>query len=242
MRKKGLRSIDLARDVGLSTQAIRDYERYGFIPPVERGAQGYRLYGSHHLHALRTARVLIAGYGWEPALRIMQYVHANGLSSAFAEIDACHAALHQSRREIEETLKALLALSTTLPSASEVNSSARLLYIRDVAQRVGVRVSAIRFWEAQGLVQPIRDKSSKYRLYNEQHMRTLQVIALLRKANYGFEAIRSVLEQLASGTPEQALAAAENRLKELMERSRRCVEATATLWKYLSSRLEANSN
>jgi DNA-binding transcriptional MerR regulator len=107
---------------------------------------------------------------------------------------------------------------------------------------VGVRVSAIRFWEAQGLVQPMRDKSSKYRLYDEPHVRTLQVIALLRKANYGFESIRSVLEQLASGTPEQALAAAENRLKELMERSRHCTEATATLWEYLSSQLEANSH
>ncbi|MHB8598801.1 MAG: MerR family transcriptional regulator [Ktedonobacteraceae bacterium] len=242
MRKKVLRSIDLARDVGLSTQAIRDYERYGFIPPVERGTQGYRLYGPQHLYALRTARVLIIGYGWEPALRLMQYVHANDLSSAFAEIDARHAALHQSRLEIEATLKALQTLSTTLPPVNEMSRSTRPLYIRVVAQRVGVRVSAIRFWEAQGLVQPVRDKSSKYRLYDQQHVRTLQVIALLRKANYGFEAIRSVLEQLASGTPEQALAAAENRHKELMERSRRCAEATATLWEYLSTQLEANSN
>ena len=237
MRKKALRSIDLARDVGLSTQVIRDYERYGFIPPVERGPQGYRLYRPQHLHALRIARVLIAGYGWEHALHIMQHVHAHDLSSILPEIDARHAALHQSRREVEETLKALQTLSTTLPPRYEGSTSAKLLYIRDVAQRAGVRVSAIRFWEAQGLVQPRRDKSSKYRLYNEQHVRTLQVIALLRRANYGFEAIRSVLEQLASGTPEQVLLAAENRLKELMERSRRCTEATAKLWEYLSSQL-----
>ena len=235
MRKKALRSIDLARDVGLSTQAIRDYERYGFIPSVERGPQGYRLYGPQHLHALRTARVLIAGYGWEPALRIMQHVHTNDLSSAFAEIDARHAALHQDRREIAATLKALQTLSTTLPPANDTTSSGKPFYIRDVAQRVGVRVSAIRFWEAQGLVQPARDKSSRYRLYDEQHVRTLQVIALLRKANYGFDAIRSVLEQMASGTPEQALAAAENRFKELTERSRHCTKATATLWEYVSS-------
>ena len=237
MRKKVLRSIDLARDVGLSTQAIRDYERYGFIPPVERGAQGYRLYGPQHLHALRTARVLITGYGWELARHIMQHVHANDRSSAFTEVDACHAALHQSRLEIEATLKALQTLSTTLPNTDEGISSDKPFYIRDVAQRVGVRISAIRFWEAQGLVQPMRDKSSKYRLYDEQHVRTLQVIALLRKANYGFESIRSVLEQLASGTSEQALLAAENRLKELIERSRHCTEATATLWEYLSSGL-----
>ena len=241
MRKKALRSIDLARDVGLSTQAIRDYERYGFIPPVERGPQGYRLYSPQHMHALRTARVLIAGYGWEPTLRIMQHVHVGNLSSALAEIDARHAALHASRLEIEATLKALQTLSTALPPANEVSRHVRPLYIRAVAQHIGVRVSAIRFLEAQGLVQPLRDKSSKYRLYDEQHMNTLQVIALLRKANYGFDAICVVLAQLASGTPEQALAAAENRLKELAERSRRCAEATATLWEYVSALLQANS-
>ena len=237
MRKKALRSIDLARDVGLSTQAIRDYERYGFIPLVERGPQGYRLYDPQHLHALRTARVLIAGFGWEHALHIMQHVHTHDLLAVFAKVDACHAALHASRLEIEATLKALRTLSTTLHPENEVGRSAKPLYIRAVAQRLGVRVSAIRFWEAQGLVQPIRDKSSKYRLYDEQHLRALQVIALLRKVNYGFDAIRSVLEQLASGTPDQALLAAENRLQELGERSRRCAEATTALWEYLSSQL-----
>jgi hypothetical protein len=45
--------------------------------------------------------------------------------------------------------------------------------------------------------------------------------------------MRTVLTQLARGTPEQALAAAENRLRDLAEASRRSVEATAAVWAYI---------
>ena len=39
-------------------------------------------------------------------------------------------------------------------------------------------------------------------------------------------------EELVTDTPEQALKAAEKRLQELAEKSRRCIEATAALWSY----------
>jgi len=107
------------------------------------------------------------------------------------------------------------------------------MYIGDVAKRIGVRVSAMRFWEQQGLIHPARDAGSRYRVYDEKQVRALQVVALLRKAGYGFEAIRTVLAQLSAGTPEQALAAAENRLNGLAQVSHRCFEATAVLWKYV---------
>jgi len=220
----------------MSTQAVRNYEQWGFLPPSERGPQGYRLYGPQHLHAMRTAHLLIGAFGWEHALRMMQSVHQQDLPSALAVIDARHAAIHHSRLEIEETLKALRVTSTT-PSFSTGESGNRkqthLLHIGEVARRTGVQVSAMRFWEQQGLIEPTRDGSNRYRLYDEQQIRALQIVVLLRKAGYGIEAIRMVLTQLATGTLEQALTAAEKRLKELSETSHRCFEATAALWRYV---------
>jgi DNA-binding transcriptional MerR regulator len=157
----------------------------------------------------------------------MQYIHQDELSSAFAVIDEYHAVIHQSRREVEETLGALQAIVTA------VDGKRKQFHIGEIARYTGVRVSAIRFWEEQGLIHPARDKTNRYRLYDEQHIRLLQVLALLRKTGYGIEAARIVLTQLARGTPEQALAAAENRLRELAEASRRCIEATAVMWTYL---------
>jgi DNA-binding transcriptional MerR regulator len=230
--KKSLRPIDLARAAGISAQAVRDYERLGFIPAVERGPQGYRQYGPRHMQAIRAARTMIAGFGWEHALHIMQAIHRNDCTTAFALIDARHADIHASRLEVETMLQALHAISSELPSPTSA-SSKKLLHIGEVARRIAVRVSAIRFWEEQGFIQPTRDKSSGYRLYDEQQVRLLQIVTLLRKTGYNLQATRSVLSQLASGTPQQALHAAQQRLNELSEASRRCTEATATVWEYI---------
>lgn len=230
---KALRPVDLAHAVGLSTQAVRNYERWGFLPSAERGPQGYRLYRQQHLRAIQTARILIGGFGWEYARRIMSCIHSNEFASAFAAIDEHHAILHQSRREVEETLEALRTIVTALPPATGGAGKRKPFHIGEIARHTGVHVSAIRFWEEQGLIHPARDKTNRYRLYDEQHIRLLQVIALLRKAGYGIEAMRTVLAQLARGTPEQAVASAENRLRELAEASSHSIEATAVMWTYI---------
>ncbi|QBD81941.1 MerR family transcriptional regulator [Ktedonosporobacter rubrisoli] len=241
--KKILRPVDLAQATGLSVQSIRNYERYGFIPPAERGPQGYRLYTAHHLHALRISRTIIASYGWARARLIMSTLHRHDLPAALALIDAYHAEIHGNRCHIEETLRALRTTSITIAPLFATEDAAKLkllnerqgLLIREAARRVDVRVSALRFWEEQGLLHPARDRTSGYRFYDAEQMRNLQVIVLLRKAGYNFEAIRAILAQLAAGTPEQALQAAEKRLQELAEMSRRCLEALAELWAYIKT-------
>jgi DNA-binding transcriptional MerR regulator len=235
--KKFLRPVDLARAVGLSTQTIRSYEEVGLLPPSERSAQGYRRYSQHHLHALRVACGTIAAFGWENARHIMQAIHQDMLPQALAVIDARHAAIHRSRCEIEETLRILRATSETIQPLTQKDQRSRprtSLQISEAAQTAHVRTSAVRFWEEQGLLHPVRDRDNGYRLYNAEQVRNIQIIALLRKAGYGFPAIRTVLTELAAGTPEQALAAAEQRLKELTEMSHRCMEATAALWVYIT--------
>ena len=236
--KKSLKTHDLAKEIGLSTQTVRNYEQCGFIPQAERGDNGYRLYSRKHLHAIRTAQVMIKAYGWMNTQRIMQSIHQDDSASALAIIDACHASIHQRRCEVEETLNILRATSIAMSIQVKEQERAKqhkLLSIRQAAQRVNVQVSALRFWEERGLLHPVRNPNNGYRLYDEEQMRALEVVALLRKTSYGFEAIQRVLEQLVTGTPEEALLAAENRLKELSEESRRCFEATALLYNYINS-------
>ncbi|MEV1206601.1 MerR family DNA-binding transcriptional regulator, partial [Microbispora rosea] len=48
-----MRPVDLAREHGLSTQAIRNYEDAGILPAAGRTAHGYRTYTPLHAHALR---------------------------------------------------------------------------------------------------------------------------------------------------------------------------------------------
>jgi transcriptional regulator with XRE-family HTH domain/transposase-like protein len=55
------------------------------------------------------------------------------------------------------------------------------LRISEVARRVGISSSALRAWEALGLVKPLRTQSH-YRLYSESDVRLLQRAIFLRRA------------------------------------------------------------
>ena len=60
-------------------------------------------------------------------------------------------------------------------------SARRLLRISEVAQRLGISSSALRAWEALGLVVPTRTES-RYRLYSDRDVRLLQRAIFLRRA------------------------------------------------------------
>ncbi len=227
-----LRTIDLAQAGHISVQQVRNYEATGLIPPVERSPGGYRLYTQQHLVALTTARSMVNGYGWQRTPAIMQTLHRGELSNALALIDTRHAELASKRLQAEQTLVALHALaaqSAPLPGMGHP----QLFRVGEAAKQVGVRVSALHFWEQQGLLHPLRDRSSRYRLYDEQQMHRLRVVVLLRDAGYGFNIILSVLDELAAGRPEKAIVAVEKRREELTRTSWACIEAVALFQRYV---------
>ncbi|HET8913863.1 MAG TPA: MerR family DNA-binding transcriptional regulator, partial [Ktedonobacteraceae bacterium] len=150
-----LRTIDLARAGAISVQQVRNYEYLGFLPPAERSKHGYRLYTEQHLAALKTVRCMLAGYGWQRTLEIMQALHHNDLAAALALIDARHAEFTSRRHQIERTLIALRLLAESGFSALPNPHQLQRVRIGDAAKQVGVRVSALHFWEQQGLLQPL---------------------------------------------------------------------------------------
>ncbi len=66
-------------------------------------------------------------------------------------------------------------------SKTRVGAAGKLLRISEVARRVGISSSALRAWEALGLVTPQRTRS-RYRLYKELDVRLLQRAIFLRRA------------------------------------------------------------
>jgi DNA-binding transcriptional MerR regulator len=162
----------------------------------------------------------------------MQEVHTGKLAAALALIDERHAELASKRQQAEQTLAALRTLAAQPVSLTSARF-AQPLRVGEAAKQVGVRVSALHFWEQEGLLQPLRDKSSHYRLYDEQQMRRLRVVALMREASYDFEAIHTTLNELAAGQPEKAIAAVEKRHAELARASWACLAAMTSFHEYI---------
>lgn len=226
------RTKDLAESARVSVQQVRNYEASGLIPPVARSPSGYRLYTDQHLVAIQTVQQLIAGYGKQHTQQIMQAVHAGQLEDALATIDARHAALDRARLQLEQTLATLTVLTAQLPQVTHPRLAPRLR-VGEAARQVGVRISALRHWEQQGLLHPLREEPSNYRLYDEQQLRRLRIVALLRQANHDFAAIRTTLDELEAGEPQRALAAVEQRRNEVARQSWQCVQALAMFYGYV---------
>jgi DNA-binding transcriptional MerR regulator len=233
-QRKALRPIDLARTVGISPSLVRTYEQVGFLPAADRSPAGYRRYTEGHVEALRVARCLITGYGWQRALQVMRAVHTGDRSTALALVDSCHAELHRQRAQIDDTLRTLERLSRTQHRVPRITAG-RFVRIGAAAELAGVRPSALRFWEEQGLLRPLRDSTTGSRHYDQEQVQRVQIVALLRGAGYRFPAIRSVLDDLATSRPAQALAALEQRRRSVHRASEQMMRATSTLHLYLQS-------
>jgi DNA-binding transcriptional MerR regulator len=232
-----VRPIDLGREVGISAQQVRNYESLGIVPPAVRSTSGRRLYENRHLAAIRTARVLMAGYGWQTAQLIMRAAHRGDREALLASVDGAHAALDRRRREVDIALGALEELEAAdAPAAGRP----RGLRSAEAAAAVGARTSALRFWERQGLLRPSRQPDNGYRVYDREQMRRLRIVAVLRQLGYRAPEIGRVLDELGRGRRERALEALLERRRSLIEASSACLRASAELHAYLAGLGEAS--
>ncbi|MEU6122146.1 MerR family transcriptional regulator [Streptomyces sp. NPDC047123] len=229
-----LRPVDLARAAGVSPQQIRNYADAGILPPAPRSPAGYRRFDARHRQALLAYRALVRGHGSGTAQAVMRAVHRGDVPGALALVDAGHAALHEQRNALRTTGEALEAVAANGPAAPALPRSR--LRVGEVAAHLGVRTSALRVWEAAGLLTPARDPVTHYRSYLPADVRDARVVHLLRQSHYLLPQIRPVLDDLRRsggiGALRSALAA---RGSTLDARARAMLEGAAHLHDYLTN-------
>jgi DNA-binding transcriptional MerR regulator len=229
--ERRLRTVDLARAAGLSTQQVRNYEDAGVLPAAGRTEAGYRVFGTRHRDALLTYRTLRKGYGPVTAPRIMRAVHDGDVPGALALVDAAHAALHEERVSLRAASEALGALAGEEPEPLPGPGGLR---IGEVAELIGVRTSALRVWEAAGLLAPGRERGTGYRVYGPADVRDARVVRTLRRSHQLFDQIRPVLDGLRrEGSSEALRAALEARGHVLTARTRAMLAGAGALHTYL---------
>ena len=121
MDQRPLRSGQLARMTGVSTDLLRHYERIGVLPVAARAANGYRLYPLQSLERVGTVRRSVAlGFSLAELSRIFavrdrggipcQKVRAlaaeklRGVEQSLAELRALRRHLREILREWEQRL------------------------------------------------------------------------------------------------------------------------------------------
>lgn len=105
------------------------------------------------------------------------------------------------------------------------------LSIAEVAQRFGIRASALRYYEDINLLKPSFRKSGR-RYYSQVELRRLALIQLLRKA--GYLSLSEIANILISDRQDQIVRSTlEGRVKILEQQ----IEDTITIKEYLEHRL-----
>lgn len=77
------------------------------------------------------------------------------------------------------------------------------LNIGEVARRVGIRQSAIRYYESVGLLPP-PERTSGWRSFEPEIVDRLQVIRTARELGFSLEEIRQLLDGFSADTPPPA--------------------------------------
>lgn len=230
-----LRPVDLARGHGLSTQAVRNYEEAGILPPAGRTPHGYRTYTPLHARALRAFLALVPGHGHQAATSIMRAVNQDAPEEALRLIDESHAQLLDDRRTLQAVERALRDLGPT-PEPSEVARPTGG-FIGPLAGQLGIRPATLRKWERAGLVRPRRDPRTGYRVYDEADVRDVRLAHQLRRGGYLLEQIAPLIAQVrAAGGPEPLEATLRDWHARLSARGRAMLTGAAELEAYLRER------
>ncbi|UUU32889.1 TioE family transcriptional regulator [Streptomyces sp. CA-210063] len=239
-----MRPSDLAREHGLSTQAVRNYERDGFIPAAERTDSGYRIYTEVHAAALRAFLALVPAYGHSAAGRIMRALHDDALDDALTLIDRGHGQLRRDRETLDAVREAVDHLMAESDGAGTPGRPVDLrsrsagsdtLTVGELARRLSVTPATLRKWEDSGILAPERDPLTAYRVYRASDVRDAELAHLLRRGGYPLDRISTVVQQIrTAGGTDTLSGALDDWRRRLTARGLAMLDAATHLGHYLS--------
>ncbi len=195
------RTKQIANLVGLHPNTIRIYEDWGFISPVPRQANNYRVYSQTHLLQLQIAKRLFRCEIVQGNLRYRarQIVYACGGENFAQARGLTEQYIHHLETEYQQALAAAQVVERWL--AQQVPQSSTTYSRRQAARILETTPEALRSWERNGLISIPRNTEG-HRRYGAAEMERLQVIRGLRSAHYSISAILRLLSQIHQPDPD----------------------------------------
>ncbi len=208
MRKKHLRTSDLAKALGIHVNTVRLYEASGFLPPVPRGENGYRQYSILHLEQARLAHLAIHWPYLGDKKLVTDLVRSAARQDLGLAMELAYQYLAQVRVERTYAESALEFLERWA-AGHLMDSAQQKMHIRQAAAYLNVSVDMLRNWERNGLITVPRHPANGYRLYGTNEFGRLRVIRVLLQSGYSLMAVLRMLQQFDTGTTDNLRGALE---------------------------------
>ncbi|SEO57122.1 DNA-binding transcriptional regulator, MerR family [Amphibacillus marinus] len=188
-----MKGIEIARACHVSTSTLKHYEEWGLVPEVKRAANGYRQYSVLHFAYFKCIVNLNIGFGMKLVREFMPLVQAGEIVKGLWLINEQHARLQEDRAAAEHIVQLLDLDEVEWFSKSRTKKSC--YKIGEVAGIARVATSAIRHWEKEELISPLRDQESGYRYYTPEDIKRILIIRTVSKAAWSLAVVREVLAE-----------------------------------------------
>lgn len=227
--KPSLRPVDLAREAGVSTQAVRNYEDEGILPSSIRLVSGHRRYTIIHLEALKTFMALTSATGRPRAAVIMCGINTGDMDNPLAELDVAHAQLLADRDTIESLASHLdeSVIGRPAPLSSPLSPV-------ELSRRIGLTTTTLRAWEKIGILIPQRNSDTGHRHYFAADVRDAELAHLLRRGGHGLAGIARTISAVRDhGGAVELVNTVNGWRQQLNARARALLAASAALDHYV---------
>lgn len=217
---------EMVAKTGVKASTIRFYESAGFLEPVGRLRNHYRIFNEHHILQVRVCSLVFGGF-INARLRKISMKVIEGAKAWNPETYDLAADRYRQAIECDIILtKKAIGLVTKqyIPSQNDEKNYSK----KEAAELLGTTPEAIRGWERNGLLQ--RQPAYAHRVYGHTEIDRMYMIRLLLNIGYSCMAILRFLTEFDSGDYSRAakilLGNAED--EELVSRADKYLKALET--------------
>jgi len=191
----------LSKLTGVKAGTIRFYEKCGFLEPVKRLPNGYRIFCRRHIYQIRVCRLVFGGFVNKRLRKISKDVLQ---TSKDWNLEAYRQTTDRYLQAVEEDIRRTrIAVDFVMDRLQETGEECLVYTKKQAAALAGVTSETIRNWERNGLFRQ-RERYEK-RLYSQQELNRMYVIRLLLDNGYSMMAVRSFLGEYDSRGRELAI-------------------------------------
>ncbi|KOA20043.1 HTH-type transcriptional regulator CueR [Clostridium homopropionicum DSM 5847] len=187
---------EISRIIGIHPNTVMLYEKWGYIAPVERKENGYRVYTETHLKQMKLVRMALRSdmIKWYMKFEVQNIIRSAAQGDLRKALELSREYLTHIKNEKNNEIEVMKVIREILKSDSleEKNIS---LNRNGAAKLLGVSINVIVYWERNGLLEVPRSKNG-YRVYGEDEIKLLRVIKALRQENYSTQCICRMLKKL----------------------------------------------
>ncbi|WP_339803980.1 MerR family DNA-binding transcriptional regulator [Paenibacillus sp. FSL R5-0744] len=220
----------IAKKLNVSTTTLRRYEDQGLVPEVPRTPSNRRCYTDIHVQAFITIRELLQGYEIPVVYDVMRKIKARQIEDALWSINQEQHNTQTENHRLEDVLRMFRNADLSKYNDLEVTNA---MTIGEVAQMAGVKPSAIRHWEQEGLITSNRNKDNGYRVYTITELRKIILISSLRKTVYYIENMKQLLNEIETQNYKKVELSFELALQKLNSQLMKQFLGIAELMKYV---------